>query len=51
MHSNATIEFHENQSGGRFYLGDYARMTFVKNSKAIISVGHTWVSRTIGAKS
>ncbi|MCF6263252.1 MAG: N-acetyltransferase [Xanthomonadales bacterium] len=39
-----TINFSETPTGGKFYIADYAKMTFVKSTNNIIDVNHTWVS-------
>lgn len=44
MKSDQKIEFYENESGGRFYIGNYAEMTFIKNTPNTITVNHTWVN-------
>jgi len=39
-----TIDFSESATGGKFYIADYAKMTFVNSENNIINVNHTWVS-------
>ncbi len=44
MHSDQKIKFYENESGGRFYIGDYAEMTFAKTSANTINIDYTRVN-------
>jgi len=37
------IQFSQDQNGGRFFIDDYAEMTFSKPAEGIISVDHTRV--------
>ncbi|MCF6227040.1 MAG: N-acetyltransferase [Xanthomonadales bacterium] len=39
-----TNNFSESATDGKFYIADYAKMTFVKLANNIIDVNHTWVS-------
>ena len=38
------IEFNESANAGKFYIADYADMTFIKSAENVINVNHTGVS-------
>ncbi len=44
MNTEQKIGFYEDKSSGRFSIGDYAEMTFIKSSANTITVDHTRVN-------